>query len=119
MADGHREEIGPLADLGSALMFVATKATNAQIALAVAQGEYVEVATETGRRVKCAPRTKLSLAAGGFTYAEESNGATVETETRPEKVTGPVRNGKSEDLVSVRLTAVHAIMANGFWFLVD
>lgn len=119
MADGHPEEIGPLADLGCVTSMVTTKAAEAQFVLTVTHGEHMELTTETGRHIKCSPRAKLSLVAGGFTYADESYGAMVETETGPERITVPDRNGKFDDLVSVRLTSVHAIMANGFWFLVD
>lgn len=129
MYDGHPEELGPLADIPGATLLVKTrdgKAANVAItgqtqivALPVASGEYVELSTESGRKIKCSPRAKLMLAGGGFAYATESAGAVVETSDGPEKLNGPETEGKTDDLVSIKIYTVHAVIVNGFWFLVD
>ncbi|MBZ5494448.1 MAG: hypothetical protein LAO76_26285 [Acidobacteriia bacterium] len=120
MCDGHPEKIGDLADADGLSPTVATKGNGqAQAQFSVAPGEYVELSTESGRKIKCSPRAKLMLAAGGFVYAGESNGATVEGIDGPEKLNGPEAEGKTDDLVSIRLSSVHTVLGNGFWFLVD
>lgn len=120
MYDGHPEELGPLADIPTPIFMVKTKGGQAQIvALPVAAGEYVELSTASGRKIKCSPRAKLMLDGGGFVYAGESNNATVETTDGPEKLNGPEAEGKTDDLVSVRLSTIHAVLMNGIWFLVD
>jgi hypothetical protein len=129
MYDGHQEEIGPLADIPGATLLVKTrdgKAANVAvpgqtqiIALPVAAGEYVELSTESGRKIKCSPRAKVMMAGGGFAYAAESAGAVVETCDGPEKLNGPETEGKTDDLVSIRIYTVHSVAVNGFWFLTD
>jgi hypothetical protein len=106
MFDGSVQQLGHLAALGEATLIVRTKAgagagqyvslssddkTNEGAAEAITPfqtsvNEYVELTTNAGRMVKCAPRTKLCLAGGGYCYAEESNGAIVDTESGPDVV---------------------------------
>lgn len=129
MADGHPEAIGPMADSPGATLMVKTrdgKAANVAIpgqtqivALPVASGEYVELSTESGRKIKCSPRAKVMLAGGGFAYAAESAGAVVETCDGLETLNAPDTEGKTDDLVSVRIYTVHAVLVAGFWFMVD
>jgi hypothetical protein len=121
MADSHPEQVGDLADIAGATLLVKTKGDRqAQIvALPVAPGEYVELRSESGRQIKCSPRAKLMLSGGGFVYAGESSGATVETDAGPDKLTATETESKTDDLVSIRLSSVHAALVNGFWVLVD
>lgn len=120
MCDGHPEKIGDLADADGLSPTVATKGdSQAQAQFSVAPGEYVELSTESGRKIKCSPRAKLMLPAGGFVYAGESNGAMVEGIDGPEKLNGPVTENKTADMVSIRLSTMHTVIADSFWFLVD
>ena len=121
MMDGHSGAIGPMADLpAGATLMVRTKGATDELVLSSAPGEFVEVITDKGRKLRCAPKAKLCLAGGGYTYALEANAATADTVDGPEQiVTVNYWQGQHEQLVAVKLTRVHAVLVNGFWALVD
>jgi hypothetical protein len=133
MADGHTETAGHLASLSQnvPILIAATRmgggrypATGEGTAgiitpLQMSVSECLELVTSSGQRVKCAPRAKLCLVGSGFTFAEESAGAIVDTEAGPQIIVGIDRRGSTEELVSIRLDSIHAVLAAGIWFLED
>lgn len=119
MGDGQPHPIGPMTEMGDATFLTMTKDGPAELLLSTIAGEYIEVTTTTGRKLQCAPRVRLALAGGGYTYACEAGSLPVDTESGPEAIASVNVTGKHDNLVSVRLTRVHAVLANGFWVLVD
>lgn len=117
--EGKPIELGAIADIGDSSPLVTTKDDTAQMVQTTARSEYLEITTQSGRKIKCAPHARISLAAGGYVYAEDADHSIVETEAGPDTITEVLRNGNSGELVNVRLTKVHTVIANGIWFLVD
>lgn len=120
MSDGSKQPIGPMADIpaGASLM-VRTKGLPDEAVFSSEPGEYVEIATIGRMKIKCGRRVRLCLAGGGYVYAEQASNALLESENGPQAVSFANLTGKTEELVTVRVTNNHAIQVNGFWVLVD
>lgn len=79
----------------------------------------VRLTTASGRTVTCHPDAKVMLGGGGFCLAKEAQGAIIDTEASPETVTAVDWNTPPAGLDDLRLISVHAILANGIWFLTE
>ena len=142
MHDGTLEEIGKLAEHPWKNMFVRTKGgggplyysayddndyreASTKIVTPYARmlsQEGLKLITKCEREIILHPKAKICLAGGGYMPAYRAlAGMVIDTDSGPDHIgfVDTTNNFSNTLMFSIRLVSVHAVLANGIWFLTE